>query len=64
MSMARKEAPGEYQIGIWCVTRIKRGVWEARATGPGTLGDGSPHTYKTLAAAHLALTGEPMNWSP
>ncbi|AXQ68557.1 hypothetical protein HOU00_gp119 [Caulobacter phage CcrPW] len=59
MNMARKEHAGSYQIGIWGVERIRRGVWEARANGPGTLGDGSPHTYPTLDAAHLALTGEP-----
>lgn len=60
-NMARKEAPGVYQIGIWGVTRLRSGQWEARANGPGTLGDGSPRCYPTLGAAHLALTGERMS---
>ena len=58
--MARCDGPGEWQVGIWCVTRQSGGTWEARATGPGTIGDGSPHSYPTLAAAYLSLTGEPM----
>lgn len=62
LGMARREAPGEYQIGIWNVRREGR-MWIAQATGPGTLGDGSPHSYPTLHAAHLALTGEPINLS-
>jgi hypothetical protein len=57
--MARKETAGEYQIGIWNVRREGR-VWIAVATGPGTIGDGSPQRFPTLAAAHLALTGEPI----
>lgn len=60
VGMARRDGPGDYQIGIWWVTRTGR-VWTAVATGPGTLGDGSPHTYPSLHAAHLALTGEPIN---
>ncbi|AFU87886.1 hypothetical protein CcrColossus_gp016 [Caulobacter phage CcrColossus] len=64
MNMARKEQAGSYQIGIWGVERIGRGVWEARANGPGTLGDGSPQTFPSLGAAHLALTGEPMSERP
>lgn len=57
-NMARKEGPGDYQIGIWSVRREGK-QWLAQAVGPGTIGDGSPHYYPTLAAAHLALTGEP-----
>lgn len=62
MSMARKEASGLYQIGIWSVERIARDVWRAVATGPGTLGDGSPRLFPTLGNAHEILTGEPMRW--
>lgn len=62
-NMARKEAPGSYVIGIWSVER-KGAAWEARAFGPGTMGNGSPEIYPTLAAAHLALTGEAMHDSP
>lgn len=58
MNMARKEGPGDYQIGIWSVRREGK-QWLAQAVGPGAIGDGSPHYYPTLAAAHLALTGEP-----
>jgi hypothetical protein len=54
----RKESAGDYQIGIWSVCREGR-KWLAVSTGPGTLGDGSPHYYPTLRAAYLALTGEP-----
>ena len=57
MAQMRKECAGEYQIGIWCVRKEGR-VWIARASGPGTLGDGSPQLFVTLGAAHLALTGE------
>lgn len=64
MSMARKEAPGVYQIGIWSVQRLKTRNWLATATGPGTIGDGSAQTFDTLAAAYLALTGEPMRADP
>lgn len=58
MSMARKDGPGRYQIGIYAVEKTPKG-WTAHATGPGTLGDGYIDTYPTLGAAHLALTGEP-----
>lgn len=57
--MIRKEGPGAYQIGIYAVTRQGR-RWVSRATGPGTLGDGSPRSHKTLAAAYLDITGEPL----
>ena len=60
MSMVRKVTVGEYQIGIWNVRRVGRGRWLARATGPGTIGDGSPCEFPTLRDAYLALTGEPM----
>lgn len=59
-NMARKNAAGDYQIGIWNVMRDGR-RWRAQAVGPGTLGDGSPHYFPTLAAAHLQLTGEAMD---
>lgn len=58
MSMARKDGPGRYQIGIYAVEKTAKG-WTAHAVGPGTLGDGYIATYPTLGAAHLALTGEP-----
>lgn len=58
-NMARREAPGVYQIGIYAVTREDK-VWNARAIGPGTIGDGFVGSFATLAAAHKALTGEPM----
>ena len=59
MTMIRKESAGDYQIGIWSVRRDGR-KWLAQATGPGTVGDGDPHSYPTLSAAYLALTGEPL----
>jgi len=52
MTMMRKEAAGDYQIGIWSVRREGR-RWLAQS------GDGSPHYYASLHAAYLALTGEP-----
>lgn len=55
--MSRKNGPGDYQIGIYAVTRQGR-KWEARATGPGTIGDGFAGTFQSLEAAHKALTGE------
>jgi hypothetical protein len=63
MTMLRKESAGDYQIGIWSVRREGR-RWLAQATGPGTLGDGSPHYYPTLAAAYLAMTGEATTPNP
>ena len=60
MAMIRKESAGCYQIGIWCVERVGSRYWLATATGPGTIGDGSPQRFPTLAAAYLALTGEPL----
>ena len=59
MTMMRKEAAGDYQIGIWSVRKEGR-VWIAQATGPGTIGD-ERHLFVTLGAAYLALTGEPRN---
>lgn len=56
-NMARKVARGDYQIGIYNVTR-QGGDWVARAVGPGTLGDGFVGRFKSLDAAHIALTGE------
>lgn len=56
--MARKEQAGEYQIGIWNVSRQGRRDWLAVATGPGTIGDGSPQHFPTLRAAYRAITGE------
>jgi hypothetical protein len=58
-NMARREAPGAYQIGIYSVTR-EGAQWRAFATGPGTLGDGFAGAWRTLGAAHIALTGEAM----
>jgi hypothetical protein len=58
-NMARPDGPGAYQIGIYHVRRQGRG-WTARASGPGTLGDGFAGDFASLGAAHLALTGEPM----
>lgn len=60
---ARKIDSGEYQIGIWNITD-RGSYWLAVATGPGTLGDGSPHRYPTLFAAHESLTGEPLTYQP
>lgn len=60
--MLRKQRAGEYQIGIYAVTRLGR-KWESRAVGPGTIGDGSPRTHPTLRAAYLELTGEPMEYT-
>lgn len=57
--MMRKECAGEYQIGIWRIVRRGRG-WLATASGPGTIGDGSPQRFPTLRASYLALTGEPL----
>lgn len=57
-NMARKTRKGVYQIGIYAVEKTAKG-WTAHAVGPGTLGDGFIATYPSLAAAHLALTGEP-----
>jgi hypothetical protein len=38
--MARREAPGAYQIGIYAVERVGK-LWRAHAVGPGTIGTGS-----------------------
>lgn len=59
MAMIRKESAGDYQIGIWSVRRAGR-AWVAQASGPGTIGDGSPQRFTTLADAYLQLTGEPL----
>jgi hypothetical protein len=59
MSMMRKECAGHYQIGIWSVRR-EGARWITQATGPGTIGDGSPSYHSTLADAYEALTGERM----
>jgi hypothetical protein len=59
IGMARMEAPGNWQIGIWSVYRINSRRWDACATGPGTIGH-APMCYPTLHDAHLALTGEAM----
>lgn len=59
MSMARKDGPGLYQVGIYQVRRERR-RWLAHAVGPGTIGDGYVGTFDSLAAAYLALTGEPL----
>lgn len=53
-NMARKLAPGEYQIGIYTVTR-KGKYWNARAR------DGFSKWFHTLEKAHVALTGETMH---
>lgn len=55
MNMARKDAPGVYQIGIWTVERRGRRKWVAEAEcilGRSTL------AFPSLDAAHLQLTGE------
>lgn len=57
MSMARKDVAGEYQIGIYTVTRLARNRWEAWSTC--ILGE-YRQEFSTLAAAYLHLTGEPM----
>lgn len=57
MNMARKITSGEYQIGIYTVTR-KGKYWEAFATG--ALGD-FRHKYGSLREAHDCLTGEGMD---
>lgn len=59
MSMARKDGPGLYQVGIYQVRREGRS-WLAHATGPGTIGDGFAGSFPSLAGAYLALTGEPL----
>ncbi len=61
MSMMRKESAGCYQIGIYAVERVGPRCWLATAVGPGTIGDGSPMRFPTLAAAYLGITGEPRN---
>lgn len=53
-NMARKIALSEYQIGIYTLTKIGS-RWEATSRD-----ERFSQWYKTLAAAHLALTGEPM----
>ncbi len=56
MNMARKEAAGIYQIGIWTVERRARRKWIAEAEcilGRSTI------EFTSLDAAHLQLTGEP-----
>lgn len=57
-NMARREASGDYQIGIYNVRRIGRRKWEVRAVGRGTIGDGFVGVFPTLGAAHLQCTGE------
>lgn len=57
MSVMRKIGRGEYQIGIYHVQRIGR-KWRSAATGPGTIGDGSPRDHKSLRAAYHSITGE------
>jgi hypothetical protein len=62
MSMARKLAPGEYQIGIYAVTKLGRKRWEAWSDG-GLMGEYRKE-FPTLAAAYEALTGEPAARNP
>lgn len=61
MSMLRKDGPGAYRVGIYEIQRQGR-RWIAAAFGPGTIGDGGRTAYPTLAAAYLAITGEPLRW--
>jgi hypothetical protein len=60
MGMARKITKGEYQIGIYHIQKIGR-KWVSKATGPGTIGDGSPREHTSFRAAYEAITGEPLN---
>lgn len=57
--MLRKDGPGAYRIGIYEVERRGRRR-HATAFAPGTIGDGKVGSFRTLAAAYLALTGEPL----
>lgn len=59
VGMARCDQPGLWQIGIYSVERVGA-LWTACAVGPGTIGSGHVGDFPTLAAAYLALTGEPM----
>lgn len=57
-NMARKVEAGDYQIGIYRVTRLlhpNRKEWEVIAPEGETL-----YRLPTLAEAHKYLTGEPM----
>lgn len=58
--MARCDGPGLWQIGIYQAERHRTGMWHLRATGPGTIGDGSIRICASLAGAYLAATGEEM----
>jgi hypothetical protein len=57
MDMSRKESAGHYTIGIYSVERRGR-RWIAYGTSWGRTEQIG--VYATLAAAHVALTGEPM----
>ena len=59
MTMIRKESAGDYQIGIWSVRRDGR-KWLAQATGPGTVGDGSPPITYQIGIWSVRRDGEPM----
>jgi hypothetical protein len=52
--MARKEAPGDYWIGMYNVVRVGR-IWIAYNRGCAVA------KYPSLRQAHLSLTGEPMS---
>jgi hypothetical protein len=53
-NMARKEAPGDYWIGMYNVVRIGR-TWIAFNRGCAVA------KYPSLQQAHRSLTGEPMS---
>ena len=52
--MIRKEGPCLYQIGLYSLALNGR-VWEARAA------NGNRRPFPSIAAAHLHLTGEPLD---
>ena len=53
-NMARKEAPGRYQIGIYSVER------EGKRWRVTTRDENFRMTFRSLAEAHRQLTGESM----
>lgn len=58
-NMARKVSAGDYQIGIYRVTRLltpQRKEWEVEDREGTTL-----YWFPTLGDAHKFLTGEPMH---
>lgn len=62
MAMIRKECAGDYQVGIYRVTRLLKGKAN-RGAGPWLVEDRDGNflrRFRSLAAAYLQLTGEPL----